>query len=525
MLLAPLAAGLMISMFVFAGQAQAVSAPAPAQQVTGEGRGKGDEFEVYGRIESMPETGLVGAWIIDGADYSTDAETEFEQKHGAFDEGVCVKLHLKRNRTSVREMESKPDEACSRDDDDDDDDGREFYGMVEEMPESSPIGQWTISGGVYMVTDETEIKEKYGPIKVGTCVKVELTRDESSVRELQSKRAAYCSEDDDDDDGGLPFIGKGELYAQVVSLPDGFTPDDMTGEWIIGGISFTADENTEFQQRHGDFAVGALVKVEFRILEDGSFLAREIKMIITRDDGDDDDHDVRRRGKAFGIINDIPDGGLGIWLIGGIEYAVTGDTELDDKKGDLEEGRNVKVEYWQDEQGNRTAREIKAMPQRAGDKEGVYKLVGFVQSMPSEGFIGDWTIGGVDLVAAASSEFKEEHGMLIEGAYVEVKYVMQGSTRLIVKLETRVPPGGGDDDHYGRVERMDDGLATAAADGAWTVGGRNYVVTDATAVSSNLAVGSIAVVNSYLAADGSQVATRIDGITQDNRLYLPTAIK
>ena len=68
---------------------------------------------------------------------------------------------------------------------------------------------------------------------------------------------------------------------------------------------------------------------------------------------------------------------------------------------------------------------------------------------------------------------------------------------------------------------MDDSLAAAAANATWTIGGVNYVVTDATSVSSALAVGSSALVNSYMAADGSQVATRIGSLTLTRGLYLP----
>jgi hypothetical protein len=72
---------------------------------------------------------------------------------------------------------------------------------------------------------------------------------------------------------------------------------------------------------------------------------------------------------------------------------------------------------------------------------------------------------------------------------------------------------------------MDDSLASAAVTANWTIDGRSYVVTDATAVSNGMAVGSTVVVNSYAAADGTQVATRISSVTLDNMLYMPTAIK
>ena len=525
-LLVAAAAGILLSVFGMAGQAQAAGAPA-VQQGDPADSGR-DDIEVRGRIEAMPSTGLIGQWTVGGSTYNTVAETQFDQEEGDFAVGGCVKLHLKQDRTTVREMDSEPAGDCTggNNDDDDDRNGREFYGIVQTMPMTGFVGSWTINGGVYTVTVQTEVKQKYGPIEIGSCVEVQLTQNGSAVRELQSKRSANCSDDDDDSD---PSIGRGELYARLVSFPP-----DLIGQWVIGVITMTADANTEFQQRNGVFTVGEYVKAEFRIQADGTFLAREIKTINTRGDDDDDDHgrgdddDVRHDGKAFGLIDSVPAGNLGIWQIGGISYTVTISTELDSERGALIAGQNVKVEYWTDDQGNRTAIEIKAMPQGAGSSQELLKLVGYVQAMPNDGFVGNWTVGGVDFVADAGSRFEEEHGFLAPDVFVEIKYVLRDGIRVIVKLETHVLPGGGDDDHYGRVDRMDDSLAASATSetaATWTVGGRTYIVTDATDVSRNVATGSTVIVNSYAAADGAQVATRIDSVTLNNMLYLPAASK
>ena len=516
-----LAAGILLTLF-------GMTAPAQAQDDAA-GRG-GEGKEVYGRIEAMPAAGLVGQWTVGGDTYTTTAETEFDQSQGAFTAGVCVKLHVKADGVTVREMDSEPASDCDSGGDRGGDDGREFYGLVETMPISGFVGAWTIGGSVYTVTEQTEIKQRFGTIEVRSCVEVELTADESAVRELQSKRMAYCTRDDDNGGGNGGNQGHGELYAELVSFPPA-----LIGVWQIGTITMTADANTEFEQKNGSFTVGEFVKAEFTILADGTFRAREIKTIRdARGDDDDGDHgpghghDRDHDGKAFGLIEFVPEGNIGVWQIGGISYTVTISTELNDHKGALTVGQNVKVEYRTDDEGNRTAAEIKAMPAGAGGDKDLLKLVGYVQAMPSDGFVGNWTIGDVAFVADASSRFEEECGILDVGAFVEVKYVMQDGARLIVKLETHVPPGGGDDDDMGRVERMDDSVLAATANAAaatWTIGGRSYVVNDATAVGSSVAVGSNALVNSYTAADGSQVATSISSVTLDHMLYLPAAMK
>lgn len=546
MFVTALAAGVLLSIFGLTAQAQAAAVPAALQQDDGGGNG-GDTNELYGVIQVKPESGLVGSWTISDTVYTTTDQTEYDETDGLLDVGVCARVELADDNSTVKELDSEPMDSCTPDnggddggDDDGDDDGGnggnggEFYGWVEAMPENSMIGQWTISGSVYTVTEQTEFNDRYGRIVVGRCVEVQLTEDESAVSELGSERGVKCNRGNgggDDDNGDN--AGEGELFAKIVSLPP--TPD-LIGEWVIGNITVTVDANTELKQEAGEFKVDQFVKVEFAILQDGTFLAREIKTVATTAGDDDEDEnddngnnggddDISRDGKAFGLIEFVPDGNTGIWQIGGISYTVTISTELDDERGTLNVGQNVKVEYTLDEQGNRTATEIKSMPRGAGNPQDLRKLVGYVQEMPVNGFVGNWMIGGVSFKANANSEFEEENGLLAQDAYVEVTYVMLGEVRMIVKLETQVVPGGGDDDQVGEVENMDDMAAAAMTAGTWVIGGRTYVVTDATVVGSKVAVGTTAVVNSYAAADGTQVATRINSITLDNRIYMPMAVK
>ena len=151
--------------------------------------------------------------------------------------------------------------------------------------------------------------------------------------------------------------------------------------------------------------------------------------------------------------------------------------------------------------------------------------MGFVKTKPASGFVGNWTVAGVDLIADASSEFNEEDGLIDEGTFVEVKYRKEGSSRIIVEMKRVVMPGGGGDNHIGEVEQMDDSVAAAStattvATASWLIGGHNYVVTDATMVG-NIATGDTVLVNSYTDASGAQVATRISDVTLDNFVFRP----
>ena len=144
--------------------------------------------------------------------------------------------------------------------------GSEFRGIVEVIPENR-IGEWTISGKPYNVTEQTEIKEQYGTIEENSCVVGEMSADNAYVRELKSAREFACQQSGDDNgsDNGGNNQGRGELYATLVNFPAG-----LIGEWKIGSFTFAADANTEFSEKNGPFTIGEYVKVEFVVQQDNS---------------------------------------------------------------------------------------------------------------------------------------------------------------------------------------------------------------------------------------------------------------
>jgi len=409
-------------------------------------------------------------------------------------------------------------------------------GLIVTMPEGgSLIGDWKIDDKTYTTTQQTEFDQTAALFAPGVCVKVQLQPETTTVLELDSEPAGDCNgsgDDNGDDNGGA---GRGELYAKLVTFPTG-----LIGDWVIGSLTFKADATTEFNQENGQFATGEFVMVEFVVLQDNSMLAKEIKTVaVAHDDDENDDgpghghghgrDDIEHQAVAFGVVDSLPDGsGEGVWQIGGITYTVTISTELEARHGAIKANRNVRVKYWLEEFGNRVAKEIKSMPPAAGgNPQGELKLVGFVKTKPASGFVGNWTVAGVDLIADASSKFNEEDGLIDVGTFVEVKYRKESSSRIIDEMEARVMPGGGDDNHIGEVEQMDDSVAAAstaitAATASWLIGGRNYVVTDATMVG-NIATGDTVLVNSYTDASGAQLATRISDVTLDNFLFMPAA--
>jgi len=78
------------------------------------------------------------------------------------------------------------------------------------------------------------------------------------------------------------ILANGTWIAAEIELLDEELRFEFVGEvssldpWIIGGVTLAADENTEVI---GDIAIGDTARVEGRILEDGAWLAEEIKLL------------------------------------------------------------------------------------------------------------------------------------------------------------------------------------------------------------------------------------------------------
>ena len=65
----------------------------------------------------------------------------------------------------------------------------DFYGKVESRPDDK-VGTWVIDGRNLDVTSATKLKEKIGPLVVGTCVEVEI--EEGLVEEIETVKMSKC---------------------------------------------------------------------------------------------------------------------------------------------------------------------------------------------------------------------------------------------------------------------------------------------------------------------------------------------
>ncbi|MEZ4616863.1 MAG: DUF5666 domain-containing protein [Caldilineaceae bacterium] len=393
-------------------------------------------------------------------------------------------------------------------------------------------GTWVVNGVSYSTTAGTEFKQEHGAFAVGACVKLHVQGSSSpaTIREIETKQAYRCSGNNGGGGGGADDgSGEGELYGILQSFPA-----NLVGDWNIGGMTFVADGSTEFKQRAGVFKVGITVKVHFTTDSSGSNQAREIETRFANDDnGSDDDGNGSfegAEGHAYGTIDSFPSGLAGGWQISGIGYSATSSTVFAQNDGSFANGKQVKVEYYLDSNGDRVARKIETTNDNGGATAPTrFKVFGFVDQMPANGFVGTWVVDGITFTTGTTTQFKETNGLFGLGAYVAVEYAVQSGNNQVHEIETHIPPGAGPNLNIGRIDDKGGALVAAAQQAStWTIAGKNYTVTPATDLNDlqgELVVGATVVVNSYPAADGSFVATQLRSVVLDEVVYLPTVAR
>ena len=194
---------------------------------------------------------------------------------------------------------------------------------------------WTVGSWNVMVSTETEIQ---GMLDLGILVKVEGTLQQDGtilaheIKVVSSENAQYA--------GMVELTG-------TLENQDGMI-------WTVGGVIVELTETTEIL---GTPEIGATIKVEGMLQENGSILASQVKSGENNDDGSDD-HSNQLKGNAIEISGELTAMDGSTWIINGQTVLVTNTTEL---KGTLDIGVIVKVEGYLLADGSIEAREIKAL--------------------------------------------------------------------------------------------------------------------------------------------------------------------
>jgi hypothetical protein len=545
---------------------------------------RADDLKWRGVVESMPMDGFEGEWEVSGRTFIANGSTQIKQENGPLQVGACAEVEYmaaeevdiavkivskeageciedatpeasgtpQETSTPASTQTPQPSETPAPTPDDDDDDGDDGdqngddddaetkrYGIIDVTPADGLIGTWQIDGEPYVTTSDTEFDPEHGGFTAGACVEIEYDASTTppTIWEMETEHDYKCADapkdDDEDTDDDKEDLPEGKMYGVIQSFPP-----DLIGEWKIGGMTFTADSSTEFDQDDGEFAEGVTVKVKFFTDADDVNYATEIEVIYgNKEDDDDDDDDESEdeyagaEGKAYGLIETFPPDLIGQWVVSGITYTASAETEFEQDDGAFAVGARVKIEYIVDAQNDRRATEIETTDDDGDIEEDEhYKLVGFVQEMPQNGFIGEWQIGNTRFIADLSTEFDEDDAVLAVGSFVEAEYAITPAGNLLHELEARVPPGGGENNRVGQIQSMgDDGIVAASVHAAtWIIDGTSYRVTPATKLNDAggaLTIGTTVDVNSYTATDGMETATRIQNVSLERSIYLPVTLR
>ncbi|HBY98123.1 MAG: DUF5666 domain-containing protein [Ardenticatenaceae bacterium] len=473
--------------------------------------------EVKGTLEAFPE-GFIGTWTVNSGSsvtYAVTPATLLDRSHGDFYVGGCVEVKYDPNSPTreAHEIETESPDDCGPPLPDQP--ILKATGVITARPTDGLFGTWTIGAADYeAVAHTTVFKQEHGQLTTGQCAEVHyLVNGATNVAtEIESRQAHDCR----------PESEENEAYGRIEMLPS--TPD-LTGTWTIGGLNYLVTGDTELKD--GPFSVGLLVEVHFVRADDGTLTATSIE----------GKHEVEEEeqalAKVYGRIDALPPAAdfIGDWTIAGATYMVKSETRLEQEEGPFELNACVEVYYHTAPDGTRTAAKIETeadekCPSDPNSGAALSRAYGFVEQMPPTGFVGTWRIGGVQYDADASTEFEEEHGALVAGAFVEVTFTVQAGVNVAQKIETHVPPGAGDENALGLLAFGSTSLeSTATPSQTWYIAGRPYLIIDATILDDSQAAfvtDQPVRVNAYIdPASGSRIATWVTALRTLYALYLP----
>lgn len=484
--------------------------------------------QVYGVLDSFP-IALVGTWVVDGVDYEADSRTRFDQEDGGFFPGVCVDVRYMMTGSTKMALEIEVTGAyhCGSGGSQVEE---KMYGLLSAVPANyttTATTTWTIGGADFLAHPTTKFKEKHGAFEANSCVKVEFYTNGGikHATEIETEEPYKCNNNS--------YTNK--VYGVTVTVPDG-----LYGSWVISstnGISDTYQTGvyTKFESKGQPFAAGQCVKVKYYV-DNGVNKAIKIEH-ESPGDCNGEGTPLPESSKIYALLDSYPGGtlggmNLGVWVIGGQNFTADTFTRYEAEHGAFAPGICVEAKYYLDAGGNKVllkveTENIEKCQQAGGGGSAVFefKAYGAVEAFPSpyNNTPATWTIGGIDYDTTATTKFEQAHGPFAIGSFVEVKYVISGTTNVASSLETHVASSSGRDTVTGVLNSQSDLNGDGWLD--WRVNGVNYLSDTAIDVDASLtgattrtAGGQLVALNTYLGQDGNTYVTYATALKQ---IFLP----
>ena len=353
-----------------------------------------------------------------------------------------------------------PDTAVS-------DDELDFEGLIESFP-AGLSGEWVVDGQTFIANNGTEFDTEDGPFAVGVCVDINyivVNEVQTATRIRTDYSDVQCDNSNDDDDNKM------QIYGRLESFPAG-----LIGEWVVDGVTYTADSQTEFDDDddEGDFFVGVCIEVEYDPITN---LAHEIER---EDDYKCDGQNSGILPQTEGLVESFPAGLVGEWIISGVTYQATAVTEFETDDGPFFVGGCVEVKF--DPNNNNLAYEIETEDDDCDDDDNAKrKIYGQLESRPQGTLLGDWVVNGASYTADAQTEFDDDDddGDFIVGACLSIEYSVTPNGNLAREIETedgyKCQNGSAANRYEGRLESFPPSLY-----GVWVIDGLSFMTDPST---------------------------------------------
>lgn len=311
------------------------------------------EVKFSGVITALPAT--AGApWGIADLTVAVDSHTRVVLTTGTAEVGMWADVLARRQEDGTllaKQITVVPPEV-------------RLKGEVTAKPDDpNGIGPWTIAGQTIMVTADTRIGQRGGPVDVGNWVEVYAIEEPAGT--LTALRIR-----------GIPPQPAIEIYGAIQAA-------DQAG-WILSSIPLALSDETLVV---GNPQVGLLAHAAATLQSDGTLLALRLR-VIWMEPGS-----VRQPVEFTGIVEELPTGTLnGLWTVGGLTVLVTPATAINQEKGLVAVGAEVKVVGWQASDKIVALRiTVLSSPIPGGP---YVRFAGRVEALPTNGPLGLWTIGG-----------------------------------------------------------------------------------------------------------------------------------
>ena len=258
--------------------------------------GSGDDngAEFTGIIESLPASGLIGDWMVNGTVVHVTDGTEVNQDDGAAVVGATVDVEgTLETDGSVTADQIEVKEAA----DDDTFGDVEFHGTIESLPDPYPVGDWVVSGRTVHVTDQTVLENdaengddqgdngggdaitgdegdgSSTPFAVGDQVEVKgLAESDGSITatKIESDDEGENQDEQGDDDGDVVLAGSAQAIAHTAG---------HIGLWKVSSHQVRVLKGTKIVRNGRTLHRGAHLRVSGRWFAGGTIRATRIAIV------------------------------------------------------------------------------------------------------------------------------------------------------------------------------------------------------------------------------------------------------